>query len=151
MASDHRTYGQGFWFFFKWLLIGGGILFFGGLAVRTFPWMQGVTAPIEWGAFLPALFLFSLGGGVVVGLLGLACWLASPRGVGWSLAVVVLALVLFVLFVWPTPYRYFRDEHLQFVVRVNRITGDICYEGITPSSPALALFTSSAPCTPPPR
>lgn len=131
MATDQRTFWDGLRFALKWFLIGGGILFFGGLAVRAFQRMHDATASIGW-PFLLALFLFSLGGGVVVGLLGLACWLASPRGVGWSLAVVVLGVILFVLFVWPTPYKYYRIEDKNHLLKVNRLSGTV---NLVPSSP----------------
>jgi hypothetical protein len=117
-----RSFCDAAWFSLKWVLVGGGILFSGGLAIRAFDWMRDPSSAPSW-SFLQALVFFSLGGGLAVGLVGLACWLASPRGVGWSLGIVVIGLGLFVLFVWPTPYTYYKTETKNVLVRVNRITG----------------------------
>jgi hypothetical protein len=128
---------------FIWAVIGTGILFFGGLAAHGYRAMLGTTpaAEIDW----LALWYMSIGGGIVLGLIGLALTLASPRGVGWALGVGTVAVLLFLIFVWPTPYKYYRTKGGQ-LVRVHRLTGTADYvirggadarsQGIAPTASA---------------
>lgn len=114
----------------KWSLIAIGALFFGGLSV------QGLTAlasgaPLGWSdilQFLLPLVVFSAAGGLAVGVL-VAAW-GGAEGNPFRRAATLgsfLAL-LFALFVWPTPFKYHRGPNLEFVIRINRITGDVKYE-----------------------
>lgn len=122
------------------LLIWGGIgialLFFGGVAAQGY--MRLVT-PCPVGAPCPNPFIdqriwwglvyLSLGGGIALGFVGVALTLANPRGPGWGLGIVVVGGVLFLVFVWPTPYKYYRVkvQKEQHLIRVHRVTGDSDY------------------------
>jgi len=109
-----------------WTLIGAGLLFFGGLAFHGYrllmtpctgdPCAQRV---IDW----LALGHLAIGGGVATGLIGLTLTLASPRGVGWGLGMMAIGFVLFLIFVWPTPYTYYRTSNRQWI-QVHRLTGE---------------------------
>jgi len=113
-----------------WGAIGILLLFFGGLAAQGYLRLMTpcpVDAPCperatDWGG----LGLLSVGGGVALGLIGLALSLANPRGVGWGLGLVVIGALLFVIFVWPTPYKYYRAKDRQ-LIRVHRVTGTADY------------------------
>jgi hypothetical protein len=74
---------------------------------------------VDWSG----LVQLSLGGGVAIGLIGLALSLAKPGGAAWGLGVVVIGALLFLIFVWPTPYKYYRDRDQQ-LIRVHRVTGE---------------------------
>lgn len=119
------------------LLIWGGIgiflLFFGGVAAQGYmrlvsPCPNDPSCP---GAFLTravllGLIYLSVGGGVALGLVGVALTLANPRGVGWGLGILVVGAVLFLVFVWPTPYKYYRANDHQ-LIRIHRVTGASSY------------------------
>jgi hypothetical protein len=113
-----------------WGVIGTFLLFFGGLAAQGYlklmtPCLVGSQCPeraIDW----VALVYLSVGGGVALGLIGVALSLANPRGAGWGLGVVVVGTLLFVIFVWPTPYKYYRAKDRQ-LIRVHRVTGTADY------------------------
>ena len=112
-----------------WGAIGTLLLFFGGLAAQGY--LKLVTpclvAPCsERATDWVALAYLSVGGGVAVGLIGVALSLANPRGVGWGLGLVVIGAFLFVIFVWPTPYKYYRAKDRQ-LIRVHRVTGTADY------------------------
>jgi hypothetical protein len=86
----------------------------------------------------------SIGGGIALGLVGVALTLANPRGVGWGMGIVVIGGVLFLVFVWPTPYKYYRvkdHQKEQRLIRVHRVTGDADY---VPKSRAPAAAAASA-------
>lgn len=112
-----------------WACVGICLLFFGGLAAHGYqmlitpcPSLGGVGCPnrmVDWSALLQ----LSLGGGVAIGLIGFALSLANPRGPGWGLGVLVVGALLFLIFVWPTPYKYYRDRDQQ-LIRVHRVTGE---------------------------
>jgi hypothetical protein len=131
------------WLDIKWLralLIWGGIgiflLFFGGIAAQGY--MRLVTpcsvdspcpSPFIDQRILLGLVYLSVGGGIALGLVGVALTLSNPRGVGWALGMVVVGTVLFLVFVWPTPYKYYRvqEQKEQRLIRVHRVTGDSDY------------------------
>ena len=117
-----------------WSMLGIGFLFFGGLASHGYRRLLATSGSIEaatnsfsWGALLE----LSIGGGIVIGLIGLALTLASPRGVGWGLALATVGLLLFLIFIWPTPYKYYRDKG-GGLIKVHRLTGNGDY--VVPSS-----------------
>lgn len=119
-----------------WTAIGAGVLFGGGVAARGYLIVRGqMTAASLFdscGFWLP-LLLFSLGGGLTIGLLILTWWLVAKIGFSWTLGFAVLGVVLFAVFVWPTPYQYtsIREETIKggttettrVVLRINRLTG----------------------------
>jgi hypothetical protein len=124
------------WFEVPWvraLLIWGGIgvflLFFGGVAAQGYmrlvtPCPFGATCAgpfITRGVFWGLVYL-SVGGGVTLGLIGVALTLANPRGVRLGFGIVVVGALLFLVFVWPTPYKYYRTKDQQ-LIRVHRVTG----------------------------
>jgi hypothetical protein len=146
------------WLKSKWLralLIWGSIgiflLFFGGVAAQGY--MRLVT-PCPVGALCPSPFLsdrilwgllyLSVGGGIALGLIGVALTLANPRGVGWGLGIVVVGGVLFLVFVWPTPYKYYRvkEQGEKRLIRVHRVTGDSDY--VPRSKPPEAAAASAS-------
>jgi hypothetical protein len=141
--AESESKSKSSWLEIKWLralLIWGGIgiflLFFGGVAAQGYmrlvtPCPFGatclgpfVTRGVFWG-----LVYLSVGGGIALGLIGVALTLSNPRGVGWGLGIVVVGAVLFLVFVWPTPYKYYRvkDQKDQRLIRVHRVTGDSDY------------------------
>jgi hypothetical protein len=102
-----------------WAAIGIGFLFFGGLAAHGYRrLLSGAGGGVDW----EGLLLLSVGGGIVVGLIGLALTLVSPRGIGWGLGLGVVGLLLFLIFIWPTPYKYYRGDEGR-LIRVHRVTG----------------------------
>jgi hypothetical protein len=127
-----RAFSQGGWLraLVIWGAIGIFLLFFGGLAAQGYlrlmtqcPASGTCSARItDW----TGLALLSLGGGVALGLIGVALSLANPRGVGWGLGMVVIGALLFIIFVWPTPYKYYRTKDRQ-LIRVHRVTGAADY------------------------
>ena len=107
-------------FFAEWAAVASLVLFFGGVAARAIQILR--SHPVmEWSVFCKALVTFSVSGGITIGLLIFALWLVSPGKVHWGLGVAVLVLVLFVAFVWPTPYKYYKAGDLR--IKVNRVTG----------------------------
>jgi hypothetical protein len=106
-----------------WSAIGFGVLLSGGVATRALMTLRG-GGSVDFGdSFWGALLLFSLGGGIATGLLILVWWLVVKLGFSWTLGFVALALVLFALFVWPTPYRYERTKDPDVRLRITRLTG----------------------------
>ncbi len=112
-----------------WGAIGTLLLFFGGLAAQGIklmtPCLAGAPCPgraTDW----VALVYLSVGGGVAFWLIGVALSLANPRGVGRGLGLVVVGALLFVIFIWPTPYKYYRAKDRQ-LIRVHRVTGTADY------------------------
>lgn len=104
--------------FSKWFLQAAGVLFFGGLSVQELARLLGGPVVLEGDEFVWRLVLFSIGGGVVVALWGLANR-HKPR---WGLGLFLLALILFGLLVWPTPFWYYEGPKRE-LVRVTRVTG----------------------------
>ena len=112
-----------------WSVIAFGVLFAGGAALRALAIMQGSRPnDLESSTFWWTLLLFSVGGGLAIGLLILTWWLVVSRGFSWTLGFVVIALALFALFVWPSPYRYDKDRRQNAtcrVLQVHRWTGEV--------------------------
>lgn len=109
------------WFLVKWIVLVGGMLFAGGLSAREWARLMGwpvELAKLGWPEFSWMLALFSLGGGVAASLWGLA----NRRKPRWGLGLVVLALILFGLFVWPTPFKDYKGPGDE-LVKVHRVTG----------------------------
>jgi hypothetical protein len=120
-----------------WSAIGFGILYSGSLAVRASMAMRAGSSDFGcsfWQAvfvscpFSQVLLLFSVGGGVTIGLLILVWWMVTKRGFSWTLGFVVLGIMLVALFVWPTPYRYEWAKDKSFVVKINRFSGMVEYK-----------------------
>src|SRR5712691_10048560 len=94
-----------------WAAIGFGVLYFGGLAVEAQKAFKDLSAfkCSFWQAirldcsFSQVLLIFSVVGGIALGLFILAWSRVTMRGVSWALGCVILAVVLFALFIWPTP------------------------------------------------
>ncbi len=112
-----------------WGAIAFFLLFAGGLAIQALKILQGGPAEHKFDlwTFWAPLFLFSLGGGLAIGLLILTWWLVVKRGFSWTVGFAVLAVVLFALFVWPSPYRYDKDHRKETtcrVLQVHRWTGE---------------------------
>ncbi|HEY3068381.1 MAG TPA: hypothetical protein VGL09_21530 [Methylomirabilota bacterium] len=113
--------------FVLWTIIGGGLLFFGGLAAHGYRLLMTPCGAandcglrmIDWFA----LGHVAVGGGVAIGLIGLTLTLASPRGVGWGLGLLAIGSVLFLIFVWPTPFKYYRTADRRWI-QVHRFTGE---------------------------
>jgi hypothetical protein len=93
-------------------------------------------------AVLLGLIYLSVGGGVALGLIGVALTLANPRGVGWGLGILVVGAVLFLVFVWPTPYKYYRASDHQ-LIRIHRVTGALELRALIPGR--LEAVAASAP------
>jgi hypothetical protein len=109
--------------FLAWGAIAFGVLFSGGVGVRA---LMGLRAggSADFGlSFWCQLMLFSLGGGITIGLLILTWWLVVRLGFSWILGFVALGIVLFTLFVWPTPYRYELTKDPDIRLRITRLTG----------------------------
>jgi hypothetical protein len=79
----------------------------------------------EWTVPWSGLIRLSVGGGVALGLIGVALSLSNPRGVGWGLGLLVVGSLLFLIFVWPTPFKYYRAKDQ--LIRVHRVTGEAHY------------------------
>ncbi len=132
--------------FFIWAGIGIFLLFFGGLAAQGYvrlvtPCGSGAPCPepvTSVDVFLSLGYL-SVGGGVALGLVGVALSLANPRGGGVGFGILIVCTVLFLIFVWPTPYKYYRANVSQ-LIRVHRVTGAADY--VPKTEPAAA---ASAP------
>lgn len=122
-----------------WTAISFGVLFAGGAALRALSGLKGPEPNFALATFWWPLLIFSLGGGVSIGLLILTWWLVVKRGFSWTLGFVVLAVVVFALFVWPSPYRYDKDRRRDAtcrVLQVHRWTGEVaCVLPPSPSPP----------------
>jgi hypothetical protein len=70
-----------------------------------------------------AVLVFSVCGGVAIGLLFLSWRIARPGGFGWGMGVIVLSLILIAIFIWPTPFKYYKTKNPQELLRVTRATG----------------------------
>lgn len=111
-----------------WFPLATIILLFGGLSARGLMALMNQT-PLDlgWSAFVWPLIVFSLGGGLTVGALIVAWGVADGNPFVRAVSLGAFLVLLFALFVWPTPYKYYRDDDLKFVVKINRLTGDIAY------------------------
>jgi hypothetical protein len=111
-----------------WGSIGILLLFFGGVAAQGYLRLMAPCTPACLDAEIPwlGLVLLSIGGGVALGLIGVALALSTSRGAGWGLGFVVVGGVLFLIFVWPTPFKYYRAKDGQ-LIRVHRVTGGAVY------------------------
>ena len=119
-----------------WTAISFGVLFAGGAALQALADLKEPAPNFAVPAFWWSLLIFSLGGGVAIGLLILTWWLVVKRGFSWTLGFVVLAVVVFALFVWPSPYRYEKDRRRDAICRVlqvHRWTGEVTC--VLPPSP----------------
>jgi hypothetical protein len=124
-----------------WSGIAFGVLFFGGAALRALSGLNGPPPDLGFGTFWCPLAIFSLGGGAAIGLIILTWWFVVKRGsFSWTLGFAVLGVVLFALFVWPSPYRYDKDRRRDAtcrVLRIQRWTGDaMCILSANPPPPA---------------
>jgi hypothetical protein len=107
-----------------WTAITFGVLLGGGVAMRSLSYLRDpLSVDFRWSSFWCPLLLFSLGGGLTAGLLILTWWFVVRRGFSWTLGFLVLALVLFALFVWPTRYAYYWTDKKDALLRVERLTG----------------------------
>jgi hypothetical protein len=110
-----------------WTIIGAGLLFSGGLAAHGYRLlMTPCASPNDCGLRMIDWFALghvAVGGGVAIGLIGLTLTLASPRGVGWGLGLLSIGLVLFLIFVWPTPFKYYRTADRRWI-QIHRFTGE---------------------------
>ncbi len=108
-------------------MIGAGVLLTGALSARGISIIRhidGTPAELFPHYYFPALVVFALAGGITVGLLFLSWRIAQPGGFGWGMGVFVLVVALFAIFVWPTPFKYYRTEANPLVLlRVTRATG----------------------------
>ena len=121
------------------------ILFAGGLALRAY-FLARFTVPVggPFEVWLKWLFVFSLGGGVVVGTLA-AAWRLINRRRGqphWGAALIALVLVLFGLLVWPTPWSY--RTYGCDVLQINRFIGR---SSVIARIPACEAVPATAPAT----
>lgn len=123
VAQSANRWAEGAWFFVRWSLVGGGVLCAGGFAARGLMKLMSKDT-MAFVPFIYALLPFSIGGGIAIGLLALACWLASPKGMNWGVGLLLIGFVLFVLFIWPTPYKYYETDTRNCLMKVNRVTGD---------------------------
>jgi hypothetical protein len=104
-----------------WSAIAFGVLFAGGAALRALSGLNGPAADFGFHTFWCPLAIFSVFGGVAIGLVILAWWFVVKRGsFSWTIGVVLLGVVLFALFVWPSPYRYDKDRRREATCRVQR-------------------------------
>jgi hypothetical protein len=121
-----------------WTAISFGVLFAGGAALKALSSLKDEKLrSFAADTFWWPLFIFSLGGGVAIGLLILTWWLVVKRGFSWTLGFMVLAVVVFALFVWPSPYRYDKDGRRDAtcrVLQVHRWTGEVACV-LPPSQP----------------
>ena len=107
------------------------VLYYGGEALKSYQQLRG-DAPIappppkDWSAWLDK---FSMGGAIAIGALTLA-WRLIYRTDGQShlgTALAVLAVLLFGIFVWPTPWKY--KQYGCTVFQVDRVRGQ--YKPVT--------------------
>ena len=110
-----------------WSVIGAGVLLTGALSARGISIIRqidGTPAELFPDDYFRALVVFSVAGGVTIGLLFLSWKIAQPGGFGWGMGVFVLVIALFAIFVWPTPFKYYRtSENPLVLLRVTRATG----------------------------
>lgn len=106
-----------------WSAIGFGVLLSGGVATRALMAVRSGSSADFGPSFWGALLFFSLGGGVTIGLLILTWWLVVKLGFSWTLGFIALAIMLFTLVVWPTPYRYEKTNDPDVRLRITRLTG----------------------------
>lgn len=119
------------------------LLFFGGLALKTYDELryQGPGEPLDL-AWLVGLVFFSVGGAVAIGTITIAWrWMhRRPSQPQWGMAFVLLAIVLFGILVWPTPWKY--REFGCKVYQLNRFFGG--YREVT-TLPSCEQTTAAAP------
>lgn len=99
------------------------VLHFGGEALRSYNALRAGSAPTPFADWPPWLDSLSVGGGVAIGALVLA-WRLIYRTDGQphvGAALAVLAVVLFGIFVWPTPWKY--EQFGCAVYQINRVRG----------------------------
>jgi hypothetical protein len=101
------------------------VLYYGGEALKSYNTLRGgpeIPPPptTDWSRWLKRL---SVGGGIAIGALVLA-WRLIYRMEGQphvGMALAVLAVVLFGIFVWPTPWKY--EQFGCAVYQINRVRG----------------------------
>jgi len=117
---------DGLRFLATWSAIGAAILLTGALSTRGLFALRQVDlgmVSLFPDHYKPAVLLFSVCGGLMIGLLFLSWWIAKPGGFGWGMGVIVLSLLLAAIFIWPTPYKYYRTNNPQVLLRVTRVSG----------------------------
>jgi hypothetical protein len=124
-----------------WSAIAFGVLFAGGAAIRALSGLTGSTPDFDGMTFWLPLSVFSVGGGVAIGLVILTWWFVVKRGsFSWTIGFVLVAVVLFALYVWPSPYRYDKDWNKNAtcrVLQIQRWTGETkCVLPVNPATPA---------------
>ncbi len=140
-AGDWRAWRANLWTFVKWCLIAIALLFAAGLGARALKFLMQQQSlspqpPFSPDAgFLWTLFWFSLGGGATIGLLIFAWQIARTDPLGKLVALAVLLVLVFGVVIWPTPYKYYRAKNLDWVVRITRIAGTVCYFERVPTLP----------------
>ena len=104
------------------------VLFFGGLAHRAYSVLRykEPEAVLSCGLncdWVKSLLVFAVCGAVTVGTILFAWRLSHPKrsSPGWGLAAALLAVVLFGLLVWPTPWTY--REYGCEIFQINRFVG----------------------------
>jgi hypothetical protein len=129
----------------KWSLIGFALLTAGGFFGRGLSALWQDQQVIVDKPFLWTLFVFAAGGGVALAVLIVAWRVSTADYPGKVAALILLLIVAGGVVIWPTPYKYHRTKELDVVVRINRITGDICYQ----VKPGSEVNSSSASSTEP--
>jgi hypothetical protein len=121
-------------------LIGFLILLAGGVALRAYyavRYTEHAAWPtLEWVIWL---FVFSLGGGVVVGTVVTAWRLVNrkPKQPRWGVGLIVLVIVLFGFLVWPTPWSY--RQYGCDVLQINRFIGRVSVIAKIPACEATSV------------
>lgn len=105
--------------------LSGLVLLFGGLALKAYARLRydgGAAPPYNWW-WIGVLVVFSLGGAIAIGTISVAWrWMHRKRAQPqWGMAFVLLAVILFGLLVWPTPWKY--KEFGCKVYHLNRFVG----------------------------
>ena len=111
----------------KWFLIGFVLLAAGGFFARGLSALWRNQTVVIDHPFLWTLFIFAAGGGLALAVLIVAWRVATADYPGKVAALIVLLLMAGGVVIWPTPYKYHRTKGLDVIVRINRITGEICY------------------------